>query len=131
MRSQLRGNRVVLPDIAVPRVLETARLFRDCKKASATCLILASGGDPAHHGVAESDVIEGDLINLGVPKEDILTEEKSNTTYENAKFSKVILQREMPDLTVLVTSRPHLPRALGLFEWFGMHPLPAPADKGK
>jgi uncharacterized SAM-binding protein YcdF (DUF218 family) len=39
-----------------------------------------------------------------------------------------LLAKQSPDLTVLVTSDAHLPRALKMFKLFGVFPLPAPAD---
>jgi uncharacterized SAM-binding protein YcdF (DUF218 family) len=130
MRTERRQDRVQIPKIAMPRIAETARLYRDCKKSGSRCLILASGGDPAGNGVSEADVIRQGLIDTGVFPADILIEERSSSTYENAKYCKPILEKEAPDLTVLVTSGPHLSRALLMFEGFEMHPLPAPANYG-
>jgi uncharacterized SAM-binding protein YcdF (DUF218 family) len=56
-------------------------------------------------------------------------EGKSETTFENAKFTKEIVEDEP---FFLVTSAFHMPRALETFENLGANPLPAPSDfKGK
>lgn len=130
MRTERWGDLVVVPLVATPRILETARLYRDCKASGKRCLILASGGDPASNGMSEAAVMKRELVGIGIPSADVLVEERSGTTHENAENSRPILQKEAPDLTVLVTSGPHLKRALRLFEEFQLHPIPAPADPG-
>jgi uncharacterized SAM-binding protein YcdF (DUF218 family) len=53
-------------------------------------------------------------------------EEKSKTTFENAKFSKKILKENSIENILLVTHAYHMPRAMWCFEDVGLKPIPAP-----
>jgi len=118
--------------IAISRVHEGVRLYFKCKDQSvpSSCRILLSGGDPQGVGISEAQVMGRELMELGVKKEDILLEEKSRNTYENAKFSKVLLREQIKKtkLTILVTSGGHLRRATAYFSHFGIQTLGAPSD---
>jgi uncharacterized SAM-binding protein YcdF (DUF218 family) len=59
-----------------------------------------------------------------VPRDDIVIENASRTTWENARFVTAILNREHYDSPVLVTSAYHMPRALMDFYRFGCTPQP-------
>lgn len=65
------------------------------------------------------------LIDVGVPKEDILVEAKSQDTHEEALMMKQYVQ-DRP--FYLVTSALHMPRAMLLFEQEGLTPIAAPTD---
>jgi uncharacterized SAM-binding protein YcdF (DUF218 family) len=68
------------------------------------------------------------LKMLGVPEEVLWYETESRNTYENALFTRRILEEKGIDRIVLVTSAMHMPRAVGLFEKQGFEVIPAPAD---
>ena len=57
--------------------------------------IIVSGGMNAAHGAIESDVMAMELEKLGVPKKDILIENKSTNTLENVLFSAAIIDKEL------------------------------------
>ena len=72
--------------------------------------------------------------NLGIPRERILTEKRSQNTIENMEFSREIIARELPKCKkiILVTTAYHMRRALMLarkimpeYEF-----IPAPVKKG-
>jgi uncharacterized SAM-binding protein YcdF (DUF218 family) len=70
------------------------------------------------------------LLRLaGVPDADILLDERSRNTRENALFTKELLAK-YPTIKslILVTSAFHERRALGCFAQVGLHPQPFPAD---
>lgn len=69
------------------------------------------------------------LLLAGVPPADILVEDRSRNTRENALFTKALLARH-PEIKslVLITSAFHERRALGCFAKAGLHPQPFPAD---
>ena len=62
---------------------------------------------------------------LGVPREAIVIEGQSRTTYENAIETKRLLGAAS---VLLVTSASHLPRATALFAKQGFHVTPVPCD---
>lgn len=65
------------------------------------------------------------LMDVGVKQEDILIEEKSQDTHEEALMMKQYVQ-DRP--FYLVTSALHMPRAMLLFEQEGLKPIAAPTD---
>jgi uncharacterized SAM-binding protein YcdF (DUF218 family) len=67
-------------------------------------------------------------IDLGVPPAQILVEDKSRNTYENARFSRDLLKPQAGDRYLLVTSAYHMPRAVGLFRAAGFPIVPYPVD---
>jgi uncharacterized SAM-binding protein YcdF (DUF218 family) len=93
--------------------------------------IIISGGSGAILSVANTEAKDlATVLRLAaVPKEDILLEERSHNTRENAKFTKELLAQH-PDIKslVLVTSGFHQRRALGCFAKVGLHPQSFPAD---
>ncbi|MGV3561337.1 YdcF family protein [Larkinella arboricola] len=93
--------------------------------------ILISGGIG---GIIRRDVgDEGQLsrqflLTAGVPAQDIVLENRSRNTYENARFSAPILQKTFKDYEyVLITSAWHMRRAIGCFEKQQLAVIPYPA----
>ena len=60
-------------------------------KENPDALIVVSGGQGHDEDISEALAMEQYLVNLGVPKDIIIKEEKSTSTYENFVFSKKIL----------------------------------------
>ncbi len=82
--------------------------------------ILISGGY-GEGAVKESDYAKELALKAGIPEGDIIVENKSLTTYENAVFTK----RKMDSLcmkpnALLITSAMHIPRAKETFEKAGV-----------
>lgn len=65
---------------------------------------------------------------LGVPEEALWLETESRNTYENALFTRKILEAQGINRIVLVTSALHMPRSVALFEKQGFEVIPAPTD---
>lgn len=94
--------------------------------------ILISGGQgnlsfqtPAF--VDEGQMVARFLIIAGVPSADIVLEQKSRNTHENAIYSKQLLrQRFNTDRCVLVTSAWHMRRAEACFKKEGLIVAPFP-----
>lgn len=93
--------------------------------------IIISGGSGAVQDVAHTE--SRDLLTLlrlaGVPRQNILVENRSRNTRENALFTKELLASH-PEIKsiVLITSAFHQRRALGCFRRVGLEPTPFPAD---
>lgn len=111
------------------RLHEAARLYFDCKKKSENCIVLASGGDPQKLGISEAEVMKRELLDIGIPESNIILEQKSNNTYQNAQFSSVILRSQKNDTLVLVSSGGHMRRSLLYFSHFGVNAVAAPSDQ--
>ncbi|RJQ64972.1 MAG: YdcF family protein [Desulfobacteraceae bacterium] len=72
-------------------------------------------------------VIKRFLADLGVPEDQIILENESRDTYENAKFSMEICRKMGFDSPILLTSAYHLKRAYWVSKHLGMDVDPFPA----
>ncbi len=108
------------------RVIHAAWLY----KQGQAPLILATGGTLpwSLRGSSPAADMKSLLVFMGVPEEDILLEEASANTYENALFSRQILDELKAGRILLVTSAMHMPRSVALFEKQGLEVVPAPTD---
>jgi uncharacterized SAM-binding protein YcdF (DUF218 family) len=88
-------------------------------KAGESDLIVASGG-LGKFPPTEAQVMGRELIFSGVPKQAILLEENSTTTFENAAFSLPIIRQQKKDSVIVVTDRYHIARAVLTFRIMGM-----------
>ena len=87
--------------------------------------LLLSGGTGAllQNNPSEAVEIKAFLMRLGVEASDIIIEDRSKNTYENALFTKQILAEEYPDASLLlITSAWHMPRAKRCFWKQGLQP---------
>lgn len=84
-------------------------------------LISGGSGEVIGEKYPEADLIKGFLIMSGVPDQDILVDNKSRNTRENALFSAEILEKEEGvNKVLLITSAFHMTRAKGCFEKVGL-----------
>ena len=80
-------------------------------------ILIPSGGKGDDEEISEAEAMEKYLIEHGIPKENIIKEDKSMTTRENLLFSKkIICERGGSPYVALVTSNYHVYRALSLCE---------------
>lgn len=132
----LGGGTVPMPDGtradaqpgAYPRAVRAVALYRACKQTQARCELILSGGDPKHNGVSEAAVYRRLFATLGVPDADMVLDERSLNTFQNARFTHALLARDPVDRVVLVSSALHLRRALLHFARAGVRATPARAD---
>ena len=68
------------------------------------------------------------LINLGISATEIMIENKSRDTFENAKFTRDICIRSDYKKPILITSAYHLKRSILSFEKVGLEVIPFPAS---
>jgi uncharacterized SAM-binding protein YcdF (DUF218 family) len=85
-------------------------------------LITGDHGYVSDRGLHEAQQLKDVLIDWGIPKEDIITEEKSRNTHENAIESQQLLARKFPHFRtfLLITSGRHMRRARACFTHAGM-----------
>lgn len=123
------GSSKVKPSIlAFSRIVQTAVLYRECKKTNVNCNILISGGDPLNNGKSEAKTYQESLLSLGMDPKDIQLETQSKNTYQNAEFSSYILKKHYSEQLLLVNSGLALKRALLYFSFFNIYPNPIASD---
>jgi uncharacterized SAM-binding protein YcdF (DUF218 family) len=107
------------------RCLHAVELYR-----ARPCPIVVSGGkvDASEPGPACAEVMRDFLREMGVKEQDVLVENESRTTYENAVFSRRVLEPRQARRVVLVTDAVSMFRAVRCFEKQGLAVTPAPCD---
>ena len=110
----------LLSKITLERLVTGVLLY---KKFPGKKIILSAGGSQKHNTMESMKKIAN---NLGVPSNDIIIENISHNTIENALCTKPFV-KSAPFL--LVTSLYHIHRAMFIFKAFGMYPIPAPVEK--
>ncbi|WP_233217351.1 YdcF family protein [Trinickia dabaoshanensis] len=125
-RYDAAGNLVPKPDV-LPRLALTASLYAQCKQQTPHCEVIVSGGNPQRHSASEAKTYAPYLLQAHVEARDLVLEDTSLTTYENAEHVARILRSERYDSLMLVTSAYHMPRALLDFRRFGLTPQPSAA----
>jgi uncharacterized SAM-binding protein YcdF (DUF218 family) len=99
------------------------------KQGKASHLLLSGGNiDWLSPDGQPADDMAWMLEFLGVPADAIWLEKNSLNTYENALFSRQILDQKEIHNIILVTSAIHMPRSVKLFEKQGLDVVPAPTD---
>ena len=109
------------------RLTETLELY----KAGKIKKILLSGGSGRvfTQEVSEALRVEDFLQRIGVPITDLIIEAESRNTYENALFSKRIIEARYPEARcLLLTSAWHMPRAAACFRAVDLPVTPFPVD---
>ncbi|WP_345814289.1 YdcF family protein [Paraburkholderia sp. PREW-6R] len=115
---------LVPPHDVLSRINVSAQHYAACRRVAATCEVIVSGGNPQKHRASEADTYLPYLLRQQVPRTDIVLENRSLTTYENARNVSAIVRRARYDSLILVTSAYQMPRALLDFHRFGLEPQP-------
>jgi uncharacterized SAM-binding protein YcdF (DUF218 family) len=89
--------------------------------------IVVSGGAVFKDRKAEAPIVKRFLVDLGVPEQKIITEEKSRDTIENARYTVKICEAKRYSRPLLVTSASHMKRAVLSFRNAGMEVTPFPS----
>jgi len=85
-------------------------------------LIVVSGGQGKGEDITEALAMERYLVERGVPKDSIIKEERSTSTYTNLLFSKGLFDDrfDTPYKTVIISSDYHIYRAIRLSKRLGL-----------
>lgn len=103
------------------RCLEGARVYHEGKP----CPVLVSGGAVEEDsGPPCAPYMRDFLIKLGVPAADVMVEDRSRTTWENAVESAKLLEARGLHKIILVTDAAHLFRAVRCFRKQGLQVVP-------
>ena len=88
--------------------------------------ILLTGGSGALFGSekSESELARKQLIDWGIDSSDILIEDQSRNTYENALFSLKKYPEIAKKKVLLITSASHMPRSKQVFNRLGIEVTP-------
>lgn len=89
------------------RVEQAVKLYKD-KWAPK---ILMSGG-PAVWNLTYAQNMRNQAVSLGVPKKDVLIQDRSESTYEDIKYSFLIIKKLNAKKVIIVTSPFHMRRAV-------------------
>ncbi len=92
-------------------LIDRTKVACDIFKRGAAPVIIACGGQVKDGEKTEAEVMEQLLTEMGVPKENIIREDKSKITYENIQNAHAILGKKRPRVAV-VTSDYHIRRSL-------------------
>ena len=95
------------------RVLHARRIY-DAGKAQK---IIAVGGNavPEYGVLSEAQYLSALLQEQGIPESDLILEQRSRDTRENAMYTAAMFDRASSVDIILVTSAYHMPRAFKLF----------------
>jgi uncharacterized SAM-binding protein YcdF (DUF218 family) len=90
--------------------------------------IVYTGGGASWTGRTSTEALRARnfIVAMGVAPERVTIEDKSRNTDENARFTAAIVHPEPSQRWIIVTSAFHMPRAMGLFEKAGFHPIAYP-----
>jgi uncharacterized SAM-binding protein YcdF (DUF218 family) len=107
------------------RLDEAWRLYRIQPKP-----IVVSGGhvNPFTADKNENKIARDYLIRWGVPKKDVIGEDRSRDTFESAVEVQKLLKQNGWKRYLLVTSAIHMPRSMLVFTAIASEPIPAPGD---
>lgn len=111
------------------RLLKAIELYH--QKKIKKILITGGSGSILHPEDKEAKYIHQYLKNINIPDTDIIIENESKNTYENAVFSKRILDSlNIKGNYLLITSAYHLRRSIAVFEKQGfLNITPYPAER--
>ncbi len=121
-----------LDDISIrrqgDRLIQAVSLYKMGKVDK--LLISGDSGFIGEHGLHEAKQVKALLLRWGIPETDILTEETSVNTHQNAVNTCRLLQKSYPhlDRVLLVTSGIHMKRALACFKKEGLKCTPFATD---
>jgi len=115
--------------VGAPSPLMMTRLFTAARlQKRLNVPIIVSYGITANNKLLESIIAERYLVEFGVSYEDIIIEDKSRDTFENAKNSKALCLDMGFKKPIIVTSAYHLKRSTLSFNKVGMSVTPFPSN---
>ncbi|MBL0253476.1 MAG: YdcF family protein [Chitinophagaceae bacterium] len=112
---------------AADRFIQALRLYKlgHIKKI----VITGGSGSIWKQQYKEADFVKEQFLELGIPAQDIIAENQSKNTFENAVNTKKILDSlKFPQPYLLITAALHMKRSLQAFSKAGMNCVPYPAN---
>lgn len=92
--------------------------------------LVFTGGSAALGGSldTEAEQVRKLWTQIGLDQGDVLYEDRSRNTFENAIFTRDLIHPGPGERWLLVTSATHMPRAVGIFRKAGFPVVPYPVD---
>lgn len=113
-------------DASAERVFAMLRLARKYPNAK---IVFSGGSGSIVQGREPEAPIAGALLaEFGIVPDRVVLEGKSRTTWENAVFTRDLVQRKPNERWILVTSAFHMPRSIGAFRRAGFDIEAYPVD---
>jgi uncharacterized SAM-binding protein YcdF (DUF218 family) len=90
--------------------------------------VVYTSGSSSFAGETSTEAVQARKLmsQMGIEPERVTIEDKSRNTDENARFTAAIVHPQSSQRWIIVTSAFHMPRAMGLFEKAGFHPIAYP-----
>jgi uncharacterized SAM-binding protein YcdF (DUF218 family) len=90
--------------------------------------VVYTSGSASFTGATSTEALQGRKLmsQMGIAPERVTIEDKSRNTDENARFTAAIAHPQASQQWIIVTSAFHMPRAMGVFEKAGFHPIAYP-----
>ena len=98
------------------RLLNTIELY---KKGIIEKILICGASGSMSSEMKEASLLKHFMVEIGIPNEKIIIEEKSKNTYENALFCSKILNEMHPDKNskiLIITSDYHMRRSVACFK---------------
>lgn len=108
---------------ALGRIVTAARLQKRLNLP-----VIVSSGQVYKNKPSEAPIMKRFLIDLGVPSNKIMLEDKSRDTIENARYSRDICRKMGFKNPILVTSAYHMKRSILSFKKADIDVTPLPSD---
>ncbi len=117
------------PDTGLTTSAERITIAAELARTYPDARIVHTGGEGLilSSGTSEADGAEPLLLSFGISPERIVLETKARNTFENAVFTKKLIDPQAGQTWLLVTSAYHMPRAMGVFRasgWTGVVAYP-------
>jgi uncharacterized SAM-binding protein YcdF (DUF218 family) len=112
---------------ASDRFIQTVLLY----KAGNIKKIMVTGGSGSvfRQQYKEADFVQDELVKMGIPIQDIIIENQSRNTFENAQYTKKVLDSMKINAPyLLITSATHMRRSQQVFNNQGIITNPYPCD---
>lgn len=103
------------------RMVTAARLHRKINVP-----IIISGGSVYKTSPSMAKITKRFFVDLGIPADAIIIEDRSRDTYENAVYCKTICEKNGFTKPLMVTSGYHIKRAMLSFQKVGLEVIPFP-----
>ena len=111
----------------IDRIIQAVDLYH--RKKVKKILLTGGSGYLLNPDFKEAGLLKDVLVNMHIPDSDIIIENNSRNTYENAKFTAELLKsKNYGNRLLVITSALHMPRTLACFNKQGLTPHIFPVD---